>query len=219
MPRHKQVTTCRRSGGPLSKMCTCEHCCLDVCSICGAWEGSLTTDCPDESVSHDRRQEVYETNLDYTDERGWYMMPPGDSERPRRSPRFENTKLSPTAPRQDPRAMVAPSIDWAAVDRTQSLQHELTLKAIAWVLADRVCEDRAANERLAQEAAAPLHGKAQLDDHDLERLAVLERLKIDFRMACWQVERCDDEFRQVARKLVEWLEQGVRSKSPTDQDG
>jgi hypothetical protein len=55
MPRHQQVTTCRKSGGPISKFCSCEHCTLSVCSICGAYEGGLTTDCPGTPVSFDRQ--------------------------------------------------------------------------------------------------------------------------------------------------------------------
>src|SRR4029078_1255590 len=77
MPRHRQVTTCRRSGGPLSKTCTCEHCALAVSAVCGAGEGSLTTDCPGEKVPYDRQQEVFEPSFDYTDERGWHLAPEG----------------------------------------------------------------------------------------------------------------------------------------------
>jgi hypothetical protein len=73
MPEHKQVTTCRKSGGPVSKFCSCEHCTLGVCSVCGAYEGSLTTDCPGVAVNFDKQKEVYETRLDYTDERGWHQ--------------------------------------------------------------------------------------------------------------------------------------------------
>lgn len=214
MPHHKQVTTCRKSDGPVSKMCTCEHCTLSICAVCGSGEGTLTTDCPGTKVAYDRQQEVFETNLDYTDERGWHLEPSGANEPlVRRSPRFEDTKMPPEPPRIDPRTLAAPSIDWARVDRTMDLQHDLTLKAIAWVLADRACEDSAASERLAQEATAHLRGKSQLDVHDQERMAALERLKIDFQIACRRVEKCDDEFRQTARRLVAELEERAPSKA------
>ena len=104
MPRHKQVTTCRKYGGPTFDRCSCEHCNLAVCSVCGGAEASLTTDCPGESVNHDRQQEIYETTLDYIEARGWHL-----AQTDKRSPRFENTKLPPEPPRSDPRAVVAPS--------------------------------------------------------------------------------------------------------------
>lgn len=70
MPAHVHVTTCLRGGGPISNLCGCEHCCLAVCSVCGAWEGGLTTDCPGES--YDIRR-VYESDTaDYTDALGWH---------------------------------------------------------------------------------------------------------------------------------------------------
>ena len=58
MPRHKQVTACRKSGGPTSKSCSCEHCALSVCSVCGGAEGTLTTDCPGTQINGDRQQET-----------------------------------------------------------------------------------------------------------------------------------------------------------------
>jgi hypothetical protein len=91
MPRHRQVTTCRH-GGPTTNFCGCEHCELCVCAVCGAYEGALTTDCPGEAVPFDKRQEVYETNLDFTVERGWHQGNPKE----RRSPRFE--KAMPVLP-------------------------------------------------------------------------------------------------------------------------
>lgn len=72
MPAHVHVTTCLKGGGPVSKFCSCQHCTLAVCSVCGAYEGSLTTDCPGERVSFDRQEEVYKTDLNYTDEKGWH---------------------------------------------------------------------------------------------------------------------------------------------------
>lgn len=199
MPRHKQVTTCRKSGGPISKFCSCEHCTLSVCSVCGAYEGGLTTDCPGVGVSYDRQKEVYETNFDFSDSRGWHQGEPMK----RRSPRFEDTKLPPEPPRADPRATIAPTIDWKTVDRNAGLQHELAKRAIAWVLADRTCEDRsAALARTQDDADARLAAGAQLQ----ELLAKLEGEKIDFHLASQHAEKCDDEFRQTARKLVEALE-------------
>jgi hypothetical protein len=204
MPRHKQITTCRKSGGP-SKGCSCEHCALSVCSVCGAGEGTLTTDCPGARVDHDRQQEVYETNLDYTDTRGWHLMVPHE----RRSPHFERALVPPETPPVDPRTLIAPGVDWAAIDRNANLQHELALRAIAWVIADRACDDCAARELHAQKAAAHLHGKEQLDERDLALLAALEREKIDFHLACQRVERYKDEFHQAGRRLVAALEEGA----------
>ncbi len=107
MPRHKRVTTCRLTGGPTSKHCSCEHCTLSVCGVCGAYEGSLTTDCPGAKVSFDRQQEVGETNLDYTDARGWHQGEPPKQ----RSPLFEDTRVPPQPPPVDPRTLVAPGVD------------------------------------------------------------------------------------------------------------
>lgn len=205
MPRHKQVTTCLRGGGPLSKHCTCEHCNLSVCSVCGAWEGGLTTDCPGQSVGYDRHKEVWETSLDYTDARGWHQGDPAH-----RAPRFEKSPLPPAEPRVDPRAAVAPGIDWETVDRNAALQHQLTLKAIAWVLADRICEDKSAALARIEDDTAILRGKTELAETEAALLAKLERKQIDFRIADRHVQKCDDEFRQSARLLVEALEQRLK---------
>lgn len=238
MPRHQQVTTCLRSGGPISKFCACEHCTLGVCSVCGAYEGSLTTDCPGAKVDFDKQQEVYQTSLDFTDDRGWHQGDPAE----RRSPRFEKRPADASAPtptghspqladEKSPRIVgctcgwrtpqdadnsddafathaaltrLVPSIDWGTVDRMTDLAHELTQKAIAWVLADRVCEDHAAAlTRIEDEADAQLS--------EIERallLGKLERARIDFRLTDQRAQTCDDEFRQTARKLVDALEQG-----------
>lgn len=202
MPRHKKVTTCLR-GGPVSTSCSCQHCQLCVCELCGAYEGGLTTDCPGMKVSFDRQQEVHETNLDYTDDRGWHQGEPSK----RRTPHFEDTKIPPQPAAIDPRTLVAPGVDWAAIDRNMNLQHELSLKAIAWVLAERACDDCAAKELRAKEAAAHLHGKALLDDHDQALLTTLEGEKKNFSIACRLLEKRDDEFHQTARKLVEALDE------------
>jgi hypothetical protein len=196
MPRHQQVTTCRRSGGPISRRCTCEHCNLSICAICGAYEGGLTTDCPGTSIDWARQHEVYETCLDYTDDRGWHQ----GERMEHRSPRFTSTRLPPTPPRIDPRSIVAPAIDWAKIDQNKALQHELTLRAIAWTLADRQCDDL---------SAALVRAKTETDtlgNAPDAQLAKLERAQINFQRACQRVEECDDEFRQAARKLVDTLE-------------
>ena len=245
MPRHQQVTTCRKSGGPVSKLCTCEHCALSVCEACGGGEGALTTDCPGARISGARLEEICETTLDYTDDRGWHL---GEATG-RRSPRFETRESEPKEPPPSahaPRvvtnekalrivgcacgwrmpqgvtdsddafvthttlARLAPSTNWEAVDRTMDLKHELAQKAIAWVLADRICEDRsAALARLEDEVATRLpKGQEQnwLTEPNRELLGKLEHEKIDFRRADQRAQKCDDEFRQAARKLVEVLE-------------
>ncbi len=81
MPLHQQVTKCLRGGGKVSRYCGCQHCCLAVCSVCGAYEGSLTTDCPGERVDYDKQQEVYTTMLDYVDGRGWHLSEHGMRDR------------------------------------------------------------------------------------------------------------------------------------------
>jgi hypothetical protein len=217
MPRHHQVTTCRKSGGPVSKHCSCEHCTLSVCSVCDAGEGGLTTDCPGSKIAFDKQQEIYETSLDYTDDRGWHLAEP----MMRRSPRFESTKLPPEPPHVDLRATIAPSIDWGTVDRNASLQHELAQKAIAWVLADRIADDHSATlTRLEDEVDAQLPRKeaidaitdkvdlSQPDEQTRELLGKLEYEKIEFHLASRRAEKCDEEFRQAARKLVTALESG-----------
>lgn len=198
MPRHQQITTCRKSGGPISKFCSCEHCTLSVCAICGAYEGGLTTDCPGVLVDYDRQKEVYETSLDFTEERGWHQGEP----RQRRAPRFTHTRLPPEPPHVDPRTAVAPTIDWTAVDRTAHLQHELAQKAIAWVLADRKADDHAATlTRLEDDKTLSIGGKLTQ-----ALFKQYEHEKISFRLASQRAEKCDDAFRQAARKLVAALE-------------
>lgn len=196
MPRHQQVTTCLRNGGPVSRGCTCEHCNLSVCAVCGAYDGGLTTDCPGAKIDVNKQREVYETCLDYTDERGWHM----GEQMNHRSPRFTSTRLPPTAPRTDPRTIIAPSIDWTKVDQNRALQHELALRAIAWTLADRQCDDLSAALVLVKEEANT--GNTEPD----VLLAKLEEARTNFQQACRHVEECDDAFRQAARKLVDALE-------------
>lgn len=80
MPLHQHATNCLK-GGKVSNFCGCQHCCLAVCSVCGAYEGSLTTDCPGSRVDYDKQQEVYTTDLDYTDAKGWHRSGVGMKER------------------------------------------------------------------------------------------------------------------------------------------
>lgn len=202
MPRHQQITTCRKTGGPLSKHCTCEHCCLAVCLTCGAYEGGLTTDCPGAKIDGDKQDEIYETCLDYTDERGWHL---GDPTKPR-SPRFTDTQLPPTPTPIDPRTTVAPTINWTTIDRTARLQHELAQKAIAWVIADRVCDDQSASLTRTENVIADLREKQALGPHEAA-LAKLEHEKVEFQHACRHVEQCDEALRQTARALVAVLEE------------
>lgn len=185
MPKHTQVATCLKGGGPLSTFCSCNHCTLAVCSVCGAYEGSLTTDCPGETVGADRQREVYETNLDYSDARGWHQ---GGGRWPR-EPHFETAPVGEGVP---PRPRV---------DR-EILRHDLEQKAIAWARADLDCEDKSAELARAEEAVA--RATATLADHEAGRLLqVFEQAKIAFHVADDRAQRCDDEFRQAARKIAE----------------
>lgn len=69
MPKHIQAK-CPDNGGDCGG--TCNYCCLAICSVCGGAEGSLTTDCCGEKMGSEKEQEVYKSDLDYTDEKGWY---------------------------------------------------------------------------------------------------------------------------------------------------
>lgn len=73
MPKHIHVDTCLREDGPLSKYCTCEHCCLAVCKVCGCYEGSLTTDCAGAIVDFDTQNKIYVDGLDYSEAEGWHI--------------------------------------------------------------------------------------------------------------------------------------------------
>lgn len=84
--KHRPVTKCLREDAPISRYCSCSHCTLLVCEVCGAWEGSLTTHCPGEKVGVDKQDEVYTTPLDFTVERGWHQGNPMG----RRNPEFES---------------------------------------------------------------------------------------------------------------------------------
>ena len=199
MPRHQQVVTCQLTGGPITRQCTCPHCALAVCAICGAHEAGLTTDCPGTPVDFDKQREVHETCLDYTDDRGWHQGAPMEH----RSPHFTSTRLTPMPPREDPRAIVGPNIDWNKIDRNTALQHQLTLRAIAWVLADRECDDRSAELARVKSTVPP--GISAMPHTQCGKL---RDAQTNFQKACRRVETCDDEFRQIARKLVDSLENG-----------
>jgi hypothetical protein len=85
MPRHSITCWCRRGF-----TCNgCECCCLAVCLTCGAYEGSLTTDCPGVKIDFARQQEINQTPLDFTDARGWHQRDPAQP----RAPRFEDATL------------------------------------------------------------------------------------------------------------------------------
>lgn len=72
MPAHVQVTTCLKGGGPCNDLCSCPHCTLAVCAVCGCYEGSLTTDCAGVKVDYDQQDKIFKEGLDYSDENGWY---------------------------------------------------------------------------------------------------------------------------------------------------
>ena len=38
---------------------------LEICKVCGLYEGSLTTDCPGERVDGDSADKVYQGKMDY----------------------------------------------------------------------------------------------------------------------------------------------------------
>lgn len=209
MPLHRQVTTCLKSGGPLSSFCTCHHCTLSTCGVCGAYEGSLTTDCPGNQVDFDRQQEVYETNLDFTNERGWHQ---GESMK-RRVPQFKKT-AEPASPQRsaDAQDAATPMTNWVTIHRILDLQHELTRRAIAWVLADRTCEDAiAVVTRLKTEAADHVRKHFEPDERTQELLAKLEKADLEFQHLDRESVARDEEFRQTARQIVAILESAGHS--------
>jgi hypothetical protein len=91
--------------------------------------------------------------------------------------------------------------------RTTVLYRELAKKAIAWVLADRICDDHGATvNRIEQEIDVYLRGKQPASEHDRELLQMLEHEKIGLTLACQRETKCDEELRQMARQLVDELE-------------
>jgi hypothetical protein len=163
VPQHQRITTCVKGDGA-----------LHLCPVCGASEGSLTTDCPGTRIDYERQREIYETNLDYTDARGWHLA--SDP----RGPRFE-----------EPKPPTVPTIDRSLLDQCPHLQRELAQKAIAWVLAERACEDQAATLTRREEEGSIKQAQA----------------KVEFHLASQNADRCDDEFRQAAQKIVAALEE------------
>lgn len=92
-------------------------------------------------------------------------------------------------------------------DHAIALYRELAKKAIAWVLADRICDDHGAIvNRVEQEIDAHLRGKQPANAHDRELLQKLEYEKIGLTLACQRESKCDEEMRQMARRLVDALE-------------
>ena len=184
MPRHQLVTTSPDVS--------------EVCAICGASDGCLTTDCPSTKIDGAKQQEVLETDLDYTDARGWHLS--------------AITSSTPASP--DPRVLVAPHIDWKTIDRNADLQHELSRKAIAWVIADRACDDQSAVCTRLEDEVDETHLTEKLrtggapSAAERELLVKLESEKIAFQVSCHQVEKCEQEFKQAARRLVASLESG-----------
>jgi hypothetical protein len=151
----------------------------------------LTTDCPGLKVVYARQLEIYVTRLDYTDKRGWHQ-----STKPR-GPRFATVEPDPI----DPLAKILPSTALALAG-TAPLQLELTLKAVAWVCADRLADDLSATlTSLEEELGARAVSKTR------------EYAKIAFQRASQHADKCDDEFRQAARQLVVALE-----NHPTHQE-
>lgn len=95
MPLHKPELYCLKDKNlKTHDTCSCQHCTLAVCRVCGAYEGGLTQDCPGVKISGDVAALVHENGLDYTDSRGWFMWLPAELNTPeyqRRNIRFEPT--------------------------------------------------------------------------------------------------------------------------------
>lgn len=94
MPFHKPEQYCLKDkNSKTHDCCSCQHCTLAVCRVCGQYEGGLTQDCPGVKMSMEVGSMVYEVGLDYSDARGWFvhtiedMAPSRKGFRP--SPRFE----------------------------------------------------------------------------------------------------------------------------------
>jgi hypothetical protein len=113
--RHVRVTNCLR-GGKVSSCCSCHHCALYVCGVCGAYEGGLTTHCPGERVDFDTTEAVYRTDLDFTTPRGWHRAgTPG----PPRHAIFEKPEEREPArvPTRDPGPRTFVTEQWFMDDR------------------------------------------------------------------------------------------------------
>ncbi len=117
MPPHQQVTTCLRSGGSISKTCTCKHCTAVV---------------PRDEV--DRVARLLIAEWERVERRAVnlsYVATFADMARVV----IEDRRLACA----DPCASGALAIDGVA-----DFQQELSRRAIAWTLADRECDDLAA---------------------------------------------------------------------------
>jgi hypothetical protein len=75
MPLHKAESYCLRSKPQVKThdTCSCQHCTLAVCRVCGQYEGGLTQDCPGVKLSSDVGTLIHSGGLDYTDARGWFV--------------------------------------------------------------------------------------------------------------------------------------------------
>lgn len=90
---------------------------------------------------------------------------------------------------------------------TQDLQHDFVKKAIAWVLADRICDDHMATvDRVKREVDAHLRAGQPASERDRELLQQLEYEEIGFKLACQRESTCSEEMRAAAKILVEALE-------------
>lgn len=54
MKEHQYINGCKNKCG------SCNLCCLAVCSICGLYEGALTTHCPNRPVSFEESEVIYQ---------------------------------------------------------------------------------------------------------------------------------------------------------------
>jgi hypothetical protein len=177
--------------------------------------------------------EICETSLDFTEARGWHQggqrsphfEKSADAPTPTaHAPLVTHSKermvgcvcgwRTPAGTRDSEEALawhvamarITPA-DWKMVDRVAALKHELTQKAISWVLADRICDDHSARlTRVEDEIDAHLQKGLTPNEHDRALHQKLEYEKIGFSLADQRAQKCDDEFRQIAKKLVEVLE-------------
>lgn len=240
MPLHKQVTTCLKHAGPVSKFCTCPHCTLSMCSVCGACEGSLTTDCSGERLSLDRQDEICETHLDYTDARGWHQ---GENCWPK------ETHFEPEPVRHEGRlgkpwhayAIVGCSCGWMVPQHILGdlhngsthlddalTEHITAARAAGEAISPSTFVDREALRRdLEQKAIAWSLADRDCEDasaaltlaqdavhaspQDEELHRRLEQAKIAFHVLDDREQRYDDEFRQAARKIAD-AQKSTRSR-------
>ena len=190
MPSHQQVTTCLRRGGPVSKHCTCAHCTLIMCAVCGSYKEGLTTDCPGVKIDLDKQREIYETPLDYTDARGWHQGAP----RGRRAPSFATTRqaLDNAVVHRDEVDRVARLLiaEWERVERRAvNLSYVATFADMARVvIEDRrlACADPRSIGALAIEGVSV--------DHSAGLQHELTRRELTRRAIAWALadRECDD---------------------------